>query len=43
VQYVDILQNCADFEARRSSMALRSVRYGVRSRKLSNIGQSLDG
>jgi hypothetical protein len=24
-------------------MALRSVRFGVRSRKLSNFGQSLDG
>jgi hypothetical protein len=27
----------------RSSMAPRSVRIGVRSRKLSNIDQSLDG
>jgi hypothetical protein len=27
----------------RSSMASRSVRFGVGSRKLSNIGQSLDG
>jgi hypothetical protein len=27
----------------RSSMALRSVRFGVRSRKLSNVGQSLNG
>jgi hypothetical protein len=27
----------------RSSIALRSVRFGVRSRKLNNIGQSWDG
>jgi hypothetical protein len=27
----------------RSSMAPRSVRFGVRSQKLSNVGQSLDG
>jgi hypothetical protein len=27
----------------RSSMAPRSVCFGVRSRKLSNVGQSLDG
>jgi hypothetical protein len=26
----------------RSSMAPRSVRFGVRSRKLNNVGQSLD-
>jgi hypothetical protein len=27
----------------KSSMALRSVRFGVRLRELSNVGQSLDG
>jgi hypothetical protein len=27
----------------RSSMAQQSVRFGVRSRKSSNVGQSLDG
>jgi hypothetical protein len=31
------------FFSSRSSMTLRSVRFGVRSRKLSNVGQSLDG
>jgi hypothetical protein len=32
-----------NFSWERSSIALRSVRFGVRSRKLSNDGQSLDG
>jgi hypothetical protein len=32
-----------DWRLRRSSMTPLSMRFGVRSRKLSNVGQSLDG